>query len=328
MSASDILVLAETPRGVLSGIVAELLGAARRLADATGGHVLAAVLSADGSPFVSGLQAADRILVVNHPSLAEYSPELFLAALQAVIQAETPRAVLVGSTSIGWDVAPLLAARLNAPLVLGCQQASIEDGQVRATCSLCGGKMLANVRIQEAPAILMILPGSFTPATSTGKAQVEPVSPPADLPAPDGARVAFRQWILPPPGDVDITAQTVLVAVGRGIQQKENLEPIQQLADLLGGAVCASRPIVDQGWLPTTRQVGKSGMTVKPKLYLALGISGAPEHVEGMSGSDLIIAVNTDPKAPIFDVADYGVQMDLMDLVEPLTQAIQAKKTT
>jgi len=325
MSASDILVLAETVRGNLSGMVSELLGAARRLAHATGGQVLAVVLSSDGAPFTAGLQAADRILLVNHPGLAEYAPEPFLAALQAVIQAETPRAVLIGSTSIGWDVAPLLAAKLNAPLALGCQQAAIEDGQLRATCGLCGGKMLAEVRIPDAPAILMILPGSFAPATGPGKAEVQTISPP-DLPGADGAGVVFRQWILPPPGDVDITSQDILVAVGRGIQQKENLEPIQQLADLLGGAVCASRPIVDQGWLPTTRQVGKSGMTVKPKLYLALGISGAPEHVEGMAGSDLIIAVNTDPKAPIFDVADYGVQMDLMDLVDPLAQAIQARK--
>lgn len=326
MSASDILVLAETPRGNVSGIVDELLGAARNLAEAAGGQVLVAVLSSDGAAYAPALQAADRILLVNHPSLAEYTPEPFLAALQAVVQTETPRAVLVGSTSIGWDMAPLLAAKLNAPLVLGCQQAAIEDGHVRATCSLCGGKMLAEVRIQDAPAILMVLPGSFAPAVGAGKAQVETFSPPGNLPPPDSARVIFRQWILPPPGDVDITAQTILVAVGRGVQQKENLEPIQQLAEVLGGAVCASRPIVDQGWLPTTRQVGKSGMTVKPKLYLALGISGAPEHVEGMSGADLIIAVNTDPKAPIFDAADYGVQMDLMDLVEPLTQALQAKK--
>ncbi|MCS7306507.1 MAG: electron transfer flavoprotein subunit alpha/FixB family protein [Thermoguttaceae bacterium] len=326
MSASDILVLAETPRGNLSGMVAELLGAARSLATATGGQVIAVLLSNDGTPFVSGLQGADRIVLVNHPSLAEYSPLPFLAALQAVIQAQTPRAVLIGSTSIGWDIAPLLAARLNAPLALGCQQISIQDGQLAATCSLCGGKMLAEVRIQQAPAILMVLPGNFAPANTPGKAHLETFSPPVELSGGDSAGVVFRQWILPPPGDIDITTQTILVGVGRGIQQKENLEPIQQLAEILGGAVCASRPIVDQGWLPTTRQVGKSGMTVKPKLYLALGISGAPEHVEGMSGSDLIIAVNTDPKAPIFDIADYGVQMDLMDLVEPLTQAIQAKK--
>jgi electron transfer flavoprotein alpha subunit len=122
---------------------------------------------------------------------------------------------------------------------------------------------------------------------------------------------------------VDITQQAVLVAVGRGIQQKENLEVVEELAQALGGAVCASRPVVDQGWLPATRQVGKSGMTVKPKCFLALGISGAPEHVEGMKDSDLIIAVNTDPRAPIFEVAQYGVVADLLEIAPALTEAVK-----
>jgi electron transfer flavoprotein alpha subunit len=125
---------------------------------------------------------------------------------------------------------------------------------------------------------------------------------------------------------VDITQQAVLVGVGRGIQQQDNVGLAEELAQALGGAVCASRPVVDQGWLPTTRQVGKSGMTVKPKAYLALGISGAPEHQEGMKGSDLIIAVNTDAKAPIFDVAHYGVEVDVLDLLPALVEAVQARK--
>jgi electron transfer flavoprotein alpha subunit len=114
--------------------------------------------------------------------------------------------------------------------------------------------------------------------------------------------------------------------VGRGIQQEDNLELAEELAATLGGAVCASRPVIDQGWLPPTRQVGKSGMTVKPKVYLALGISGAPEHQEGMQAADLIIAVNTDPKAPIFDIASYGVELDVLDLLPALAEAIEAKR--
>ena len=122
---------------------------------------------------------------------------------------------------------------------------------------------------------------------------------------------------------MDITQQEILVAVGRGIQQKENLEVAEELAQALGGALCASRPVIDQGWLPPTRQVGKSGMTVKPRCFLALGISGAPEHVEGMKDSDLIVAVNTDPKAPIFDVAHYGVVADILDLAPALTRVLK-----
>jgi electron transfer flavoprotein alpha subunit len=131
--------------------------------------------------------------------------------------------------------------------------------------------------------------------------------------------------LLPDAGDVDITQEEVLLGVGRGIQQEDNLEDVEQLADLLHGQLCASRPVVDQGWLPTTRQVGKSGMTVKPKCYLALGISGAPEHVEGMADAELIIAVNTDPDAPIFDVAQFGAVEDMLDVVPAITEAIKSR---
>jgi electron transfer flavoprotein alpha subunit len=183
--------------------------------------------------------------------------------------------------------------------------------------------MLAEVRVEASPAVVMLLPGTFRPSSEAGKGEVERRQLAAPLSA--GA-IRFEQWVLPEAGDVDITQQEILVAVGRGIQQKDNLELAEELARALGGAVCASRPVIDQGWLPPTRQVGKSGMTVKPKLYLALGISGAPEHQEGMKDADLIVAVNTDPNAPIFDIAHYGAQIDVLDLLPQMTEAIQAKK--
>jgi len=194
-----------------------------------------------------------------------------------VVSAEQPRAVLIGATSIGWDLAPLLAARLDAPLVTGCKAAGVEENGLNVTASICGGKMLAEIRIASAPGILVVLPGSFRPGAPAGKGRVEQCNPAAPLPA--GA-VCFEEWILPEAGDVDITQQPVLVAVGRGIQQKENMEMAEELAQTLGGALCASRPVIDQGWLPATRQVGKSGMTVRPRCFIALGVSGAPEHVE------------------------------------------------
>jgi len=324
MSAKDVLVLAEVRREALADITGELLAAARGLTSATGGEVLALVLSSDGKRYASALGAADRIVVIDDPQLAEYSPEPFLAALQEVVAAEQPRAVLIGATSIGWDLAPLLAARLGAPLVTGCK--AIEAGYplaggegLRVTTSICGGKMIADVQVASSPAVLLVSPGSFRPDGQQGKAVVQERKPAAPLAA--GA-VTFDSWVLPEAGDVDITQQDVLVAVGRGIQQKENLELAEELAQALGGAVCASRPVIDQGWLPATRQVGKSGMTVKPKLYLALGVSGAPEHVEGMKDSTLIVAVNSDAKAPIFDVAHYGVVADVMELVPALTEAL------
>ncbi|MCR4413677.1 MAG: electron transfer flavoprotein subunit alpha/FixB family protein [Thermoguttaceae bacterium] len=323
MSASDVLVLAEIQREALADITHELLTAARSMAAATGGEAVVVALAPDGSRFAPALGAADRIVLVDDPRLAAYAPGPYLAALEAVVAAERPRAVLIGATSIGWDLAPMLAARLDAPLVTGCKEIRVEGGALGVTASFCGGKMMAEARVAQSPAVLMVLPGSFRPATESGKAVVERRTSPVPL---EAGPVRFEEFILPEAGDVDITQQDILVAVGRGIQQKDNLELAEELARTLGGAVCASRPVVDQGWLPPTRQVGKSGMTVKPKLYLAFGISGAPEHQEGMKASDLIIAVNTDPRAPIFDVAHYGAQIDALELLPALVEAVQARK--
>jgi len=323
MSSQDVLVLADTQRGKLADMTFELLAAARGLSAGIGGQVRVLLLGQDGASYAPLLGAADRIVIMDDPQLADYRPEPFLAALHEVVAAEGPRAVLIGATSIGWDLGPLLAARLDAPLVTGCKAVAADGDALRVTTSFCGGKMTAEVHVKAAPAILVVLPGSFRPDGQVGKAEVEQRTPSAPLAA--GA-VSFDDWILPEAGDVDITQQDILVAVGRGIQQKDNLELAEELAGALGAAVCASRPVVDQGWLPATRQVGKSGMTVKPKLYLALGISGAPEHQEGMKDAELIIAVNTDAKAPIFDVAHFGAEVDVLDFLPALTEAVRAKK--
>jgi electron transfer flavoprotein alpha subunit len=320
MSAQDVLVLAEIRGNTLDDIVLELLAAGRQLTAATGGHVMAVVLGKSGSAHASALNAADRIIVVDDPQLAVYSPESYVSAIAELIGAEGPRVVLIGATSIGWDVAPLLAARLGAPLMTACKDVKADGEGIQVTASFCGGKMMAECRVSAAPAILMMQPNSFRPTGEAGKAEVQTRTLAAPL---QPGVVRFQQWILPQAGDIDITQQELLVAVGRGIQQKENMELAEQLAQTLGGELCASRPVIDQGWLPATRQVGKSGMTVKPRCFLALGISGAPEHVEGMKNATMIIAVNTDPNAPIFDIAHYGVVADVMDFVPALTEALQ-----
>ncbi len=323
MGAQDILVMVEVGQSGVAGITHELLGGARQLATASGGQVVALVLSANGQQYAPDLGAADRILAVDDPQLAAYAPEPFLAVLEQVIRDEQPRVALIGSTSIGWDMAPLVAARLGVVMTVGCQQAALEGDAVKATASICGGKILADVRIEASPAVLMVLPGAMHAAESAGTARLETKASPVPL-AP-GA-ICFEELILPEAGDVDITGQDVLVGVGRGIQQEDNMELAEELADALGGVLAASRPVVDQGWLPVTRQVGKSGMTVKPKCFISLGTSGAPEHIEGMKDADLIVAVNTDSNAPIFDVAHYGVVADLVDLAPALTEAIQDRK--
>lgn len=319
MSHQDIIVLAEVHQQKLADITFELLAAARQLADATGGQVVAVALSDAGAGYADALGAADRVMVIDDAQLADFTPEPFLTVLKVVVEAEAPRAVLLGSTTIGYDLASPLAAQLEAPIVNACQNVQVDGEALQVTASLYAGKMLTDVTVAGSPAILLILPGAFKAVAQSGQAQVETSGSP--VPLSSGA-VVFEQMILPEAGDVDITQQDVLVAVGRGIQQEDDLELAEELAAALGGVVCASRPVVDQGWLPATRQVGKSGMIVSPKCYLALGISGAPEHQEGMQGSAMIIAVNTDPTAPIFDIAQYGVEADLFDLVPELTEAL------
>jgi len=323
MSARDIAVLAELHQEKIAPITYELLGCARALAEAAGGDVVAFLLGGHVEALAGQLAAADRIITVEDPALAGFSPEPYLNVLEHLLQAETPRVVLLGSTTIGLDLASLVGARIQAPVVTGCTRLQLAGEQLTVLSHLYAGKMCAEVEVTRLPAICVMLPGSYRERKEGGRGQVE--VRPCEAPLPAGA-VTFEKMIFPEAGDIDITQQDILVAVGRGIKQQENIELAEELAEALGGAVCASRPVVDQGWLPTTRQVGKSGMTVKPKCYLALGISGAPEHQEGMKNSHLIVAINSDPKAPIYDIAHYGAVVDLMDLAPVLTEKLKARK--
>ena len=173
-------------------------------------------------------------------------------------------------------------------------------------------------------AIVTMVPGGYKP--EQGQSSQSPEVTPVSAPGLDDLRVSLKQYIEPEAGDVDISIEPLLIAVGRGIQNQDNISLADELAETLGGVVCGSRPVVDQGWLPTSRLVGKSGKIVKPKVYLALGISGAPEHAESISGSDVIIAINTDPAAPIFNLAKYGTTADLFDVVPILTDKVRQAK--
>jgi electron transfer flavoprotein alpha subunit len=207
-----------------------------------------------------------------------------------------------------------------------CRSVRAEDGALKFVSQICGGKIMAEGDLPGPTALVTMIPGGFKP--EQGRSAQPPKVTPVAASALEGLRVTLKQYVEPEAGDVDISKEPILVAVGRGIQNQDNVQLAEELAEALGGAVCASRPVVDQGWLPTTRQVGKSGKKVKPKLYLAMGISGAPEHVEGMADSEVIIAVNTDPTAPIFSVARYGAAVDMLDLLPALTEKVQQVKST
>jgi electron transfer flavoprotein alpha subunit len=313
----DIYVVVEHLRGQVADISYVMLAAARVLAQNTGGEAVAVLLGHDAQGLASNL-AADHVLYMNHPALAEFTSDAYQQALAAVIQEKEPRAVLLGDTTIGAEVAGVLSARLGLPMVSSCQSFSA-DGQFLS--QICGGKIMAEGDLPEPTALVTMVPGGFKPeeGQSTDAPAVTEVAPPAleDL------RVKLARYIEPEVGDVDISKEPILIAVGRGIQTEDNIELAEELAEAMGGVVCSSRPVVDQGWLATSRMVGKSGQSVKPKLYLALGISGAPEHVEAITDSELIIAVNTDPAAPIFDVAQYGAEIDMLDLMEVLIEQVE-----
>ncbi len=317
----NVLVYIETSEGKVAPISFELLGAARALAAELGGEVEA--LLAGGGDLASQLGAADTVLAIDHPGLSPYVPEAHLAVLAEVVRQRKPQVVLVGNTSVGIDLAAGAAAATGLPLVSYCLGLQAEGGKVVAQSQLYGGKIVASTRT-EGPALFAVVAGSFpeTAGHAGGKGQTATVDAPAAL---SSLRTRFVSASVPGGEGVDITKAERLVSVGRGIGGPENLELAEALAKALGAEIAASRPVCDSGWLPKARQVGKSGMTVKPKLYFAAGISGAPEHLEGMRDADLIVAVNSDANAPIFKVAHYGTTCDLFDLLPALTERLKAK---
>lgn len=317
--ANDIFVLAEHLNGKVADISYEMIGKAKQLAAELGGRAVA-VLLGSGARSLGDSLGADTVLVVDDPALEHFNPEAYGRVLAALIREHAPRLVMMGNTSVGMDLAAGLSITTGRPLVAYVNGLAAEAGAVVATSQIYGGKIQAEAVPEGEGAIVTCLAGAFPADAGRGSAPIEQIASPAPL---DGLKVKFVRWIEPDRSDVDITQQPVLVSIGRGIGGQENIELAQELADALGCAVSASRPVTDAGWLPKTRQVGKSGLTVKPKVYLALGISGAPEHLEGMRGAELIVAVNTDPKAPIFDVAHYGATCDMLDLLPALTEKVK-----
>jgi electron transfer flavoprotein alpha subunit len=315
----NVLVLAEHDGKQISDGTYELLGAARDLAAALGGQAEVALLGP--RDLAAQLGGADVVVSMDHPALAEYLPDAYEQALLAVLEERSPKLVLLSTATQGLDLGAAAAIRWRAPLAAYVTKLEAADGAINATAQILGGKILAELELTGDRAIATVIGGTFPAAAGQGAGtpEVVDVAPVTGL---DQLRMTLVQVIEPQGGDVDITTADLLVSVGRGIESQDNVELIQELGDVLGVPLSASRPVVDAGWLPKTRQVGKSGLKVTPKAYLAFGISGAPEHLEGMRGADLIIACNTDPGAPIFDVAHYGTTVDLFDLVPALTEKL------
>jgi electron transfer flavoprotein alpha subunit len=320
---SDIYVLIEHLQGKVSEI-SYICAAAANVAAKAAGVKSVGILLGNGASALGSDIALDEILYCEHEDLEEFTFDAYLKAMTSILSDRTPAVFIFGDTSIGSGVAASLSISLQIPLVNACQRITASNGALQFESRAYGGKMIANGELVQPTTLVCMIPGVYKP--DEGRTTSPPPVTPIDSPRLEDLRLRLVEYVEPVVEDVDIRRERILVAVGRGIQREDNLELAESLAQALGGVVCASRPVVDQGWLSTSRMVGKSGQSVSPALYLALGISGAPEHVEGMADSDLIIAVNTDQTAPIFDIANYGVNLDLLDLLPALTEKVQETK--
>ncbi|GAB3683784.1 electron transfer flavoprotein subunit alpha/FixB family protein [Salinarchaeum chitinilyticum] len=314
---SDVLAVAEHRRGDLRPVSHELLTVGRELADASGGDLHVAVISGDVESYADSLDREGVDVIHTISDGEEFNHDVTVESLDALWSAIDASYLLAPNSVNGLDYVPAIAQRLDLPLVTDAIDCSV-DGQLEVTRERYGSKVETTVAVDdENGAVVSIRDGEWPPADGVGDATVESFDPGIDESAIHSTVTGFQEVGA---GDVDISEADFVVSIGRGIEEEENLELIERLVDATGATLAASRPVVDNEWLPKNRQVGQSGKTVTPDVYIAIGISGAVQHVAGMKGADTIVAINTDPDAPIFDIADYGIVGDLFEVVPALIE--------
>ena len=326
----DVYVFAEQRAGELQKVGIELVGKARELADDLGQQVAAVLLGSGVKDKAQELIAcgADKVVVVDDVMLEEYVTEPYTKALTAVINAKDPEIVLYGASSIGRDLAPRVSARIHTGLTADCTALEIDEETklLMMTRPAFGGNIMATIVCEDfRPQMATVRPGVMkaleSDASRSGEVEEFKVKfSDADM------NVKVRETVKTAHKSVDITEAKILVSGGRGIGSAEKFKMLEELAGVMEGEVSSSRACVDSGWISADRQVGQTGKTVRPELYLACGISGAIQHAAGMENSDFIVAINRDEDAPIFDIADLGIVGDLNAIVPKLTEAVKAVK--
>ncbi len=325
---SCVLVVVEQRAGRISRISWEAVAAGQRLGSQLGLPVSAAIVGVQTESLAAEIatRPIDKVVRVEHPLLAHYSADGFTLALQQLVQNESPTQVVFPHTYQVRDYAPALAARLGQVLI--GDVVAIGDGPV-FTRQLLQGRLNGSYRhTGSGPCFVSVQAGAFRAEiaeTGARPAEIETFAPTID---PSQIRTIPSEPFRGSEQTVDLGSAQLIVSVGRGIKEAENIPLVQELAAALGAELAASRPICDNGWLPLERQVGSSGQTVSPKLYLAVGISGAIQHLVGMKGSQCVVAINKDPDAPIFEVADYGIVGDLFEVVPALIEEVKADHAT
>jgi electron transfer flavoprotein alpha subunit len=325
--SNGILVFVEHREGTLNKVSLEAIAAAQQIASALQQEVTAVVLGSGVAEVAQAIApyAVKRVVLAENAKLKDYTPDGYTDAMSEVIKTVDPAYVVLPHTYLVRDFAPKLAARFSRSMVTDCIRSSVEGGKVRLTRRIFLGKLDADfIADDDVPVFITFQSGAFRPdaaqrGSATAPVETMPVSVGEIRMKPEPPFQESKQ-------SVDLTKAEVIVAVGRGIKSQENIALAQQLADVLGGDIAASRPICDAEWLPIDRQIGSSGQTVAPKVYLALGISGAIQHLVGMKNSGTIIAINKDAEAPIFDIADYGIVGDLFEAVPALIEEVKKLK--
>ena len=335
-----VFVYAQQVDNVLDGVAFELLGKGKDLAKDLGTDVTAVLIGSDVKGLADQLAeyGADRVIVVDDPELKEYRTEPYAHALASVINEYKPQIMLVGATAIGRDLGPTVSARVKTGLTADCTMLEIGDfplnptpgqeqlhNQLLMTRPAFGGNTIATIACPyNRPQMATVRPGVMQKIDKIAGAKANVVEFNPGF-TPNDRYVEILNVVKAVKNTANIMDAKILVSGGRGVGSKENFKLLEDLAEVLGGTVSCSRAVVENGWLPVDLQVGQTGKTVRPQIYFAIGISGAIQHVAGMEESDLIVAINKDADAPIFDVADYGLVGDLNKIVPALTEALRAE---
>jgi len=322
----EIFVLVEHRQGKIRDITYEMLAVGGKLSSQQGVSSTAVLLGHTVKNFAEELATkAPKVLVVEDAQLENFNSILYQKVLSSLIAKYQPFLTLIGHTAFGMDLAPSLSVELTFPLVTDCIGLSFEENRFKAVRSIYGGKVNANVSLRESKGyVATVRPGVFSPGGPSEKKGGIVVEP-SPLQGTIDAKI-FLEYIEAPITGEDITQAEIIVSVGQGIGGPEHIPMIEEVAKSLGGVIACSRPVVDRNWLPKDRQVGISGKTVKPKIYIAIGISGAFQHITAMQGSETIIAINKDPRAPIFGVADYGIVDDFQNVMPLLKEKTKGMK--
>jgi len=323
----DILIVLEESNGQIHRMGLESIAAGQRLSDEMGLTAGALVLggNADGLADQASKYQLGEVLKVNDALLESYSADGYSEAVKQIIDQENPTYVLFGHTYQVRDYVPRLSAKLSQPFLVDNIAIRVENGQPIFTKQMFNAKLSADVEANgSGPFLVSFQSAAFSmDAAAAGSASIREPTVQLDT---DMIRTKSEPPFQEEAGGVDLTSADIIVSIGRGIGKEENIPLAVELSKALGGELAASRPVVDSGWLPSAHQIGSSGQSVSPKLYLALGISGAIQHVVGMKGSKNIVTINKDPDAPIFEISDYGVVADILEIIPKLTEASQALK--